>query len=234
MYDALRHWLNGTKEYSTGVAIFNQYSDNSALKKMFSSGYSLYKANRLLVVLKEIYFSLKENKPTPIADIVAKDLPIEKNTLDNENTFVNSALYKEAYGKAIFVYKQCMNKRSGLFALSKTESWLDENSADLVATRSQLAVEVVLLYNEASSLFEIADFVKINNKLPVTENSVNELEFGHIPDYLVQQELSNARKALNKIVKKPVTEARVLLIAKHKKNIQTLEKKWHSLRLKAS
>ena len=236
MFETLRTWLNGTREYYTGVAIFNSFSHNKQLKEIFSSAKSDYKRGRLFDEIKSHYDLLKLNSSNIVESKLSTQEKVifftKKESIDSNisnECIIESEIYKQARAAARKVYKQCMNLRAQLFLLASVEDWQDQNSPDIVAKRSKMAVDVVLLYNEASHLFEISDYVKIHGRLPIETASDDSNIYEHTPDYLIQQELSNARKALSKLKNKPVNDARILLIAKHQKNIKILENKWHSL-----
>lgn len=233
MFETVRTWLNGTKEYFTGVAIFDKISDNKILKEIFSSGKSAYKEQRLFEEIKNHYLILKQDhreEPVtkqPKVRSIATPVKIAQTTKDHSNT----DLYKQAHQGAMKLYKECMNMRAQLFGLATVETWQDQNSPDLIAKRSKMAIDVVVMYNQASQLFEVADYVKLHNRLPVEQVNTAEDPYANVPDFLIKQELSNARKAFNKLKDKPVTDQRLILMAKHQKNISILEQKWHSLSL---
>jgi hypothetical protein len=50
-----------------------------------------------------------------------------------------------------------------------------------------------------------------------------------IPEYQVKQYLDNRRKNYQKLIKRDATPERVLIIQQHEKDIQILERRWHSL-----
>ena len=233
MMQIIRAWLNGGKDYFEGVGIYSSVSKNKSLTNLFSKGFSKYNQDRLAEELKTIYLSMKnEAAQLPPAAAAAKKLEKQKEPLQStviENPKTVNQIYEDARSKAMAVYKECMNKRAVLFNLAKVESWQDINAPHRVLERSKLCIEVIELYNQASRLFDIAEFVKTNNRLPTDVINDKLDPFKDLPDYLVKLELSNARKALQKIRAKPVTEARLLLAQKHIIKIEILERKWASL-----
>ncbi|MBC7509375.1 MAG: hypothetical protein H7320_11615 [Ferruginibacter sp.] len=238
MFETIRTWLNGTREYFTGVAIFNKFSDNTILKEVFSAGKSAYKEERLFDEIKNYYSILKDEQSSDAVSVVDEKetniIPpvlVQKKTIED---YSDTELFKQAHQGAMKLYKQCINIRAQLFGLATVETWQDQNSPDMIAKRAQMAIEVVMLYNEASKLFEVADYVKLHNRLPVEVVPIEEDPYSNVPDFLIKQELSNARKAFNKLKNKPVTDERLVLMAKHEANIKILEKKWHSLSLIAT
>ena len=234
MFETIRTWLNGTREYFTGVAIFSNFSDKKTLKEIFASGKSAYKEERLFTEIKNYYLVLKEDSDQPAEPVQVEKtspLPVPVPVITSAADYSNTDLFKQAHQGAMKLYKECMNLRAQLFALTTVESWQDQNSPDIIVRRSKLAVDVVVMYNKASQLFEVADYVKLHNRLPVDQVPEVEDPYANVPDFLIKQELSNARKAFNKLKKKPVTDQRLVLMAKHQNNILILEKKWHSLSL---
>ena len=95
-------------------------------------------------------------------------------------------------------------------------------------------MNVVEGYKEASELYDKAEYVRINGRLPDQPalEPDDESDYDNIPDHMVKQELDNLRKNYNKMKKRPQTPERVVLLQKHEMNIKKLEDKWHSLKPK--
>jgi len=64
MLNTLRAWLNGSREYFSGVALFSQLSDNAALVALFKKGPTPYTSKRLPEELLEICYQLKSKNET--------------------------------------------------------------------------------------------------------------------------------------------------------------------------
>jgi hypothetical protein len=54
MSKSIKQWLCSGREYQLGVALYNTYGDNEAMKKMFEQGYSEYRQERLVQALAAI------------------------------------------------------------------------------------------------------------------------------------------------------------------------------------
>ncbi|MFC4261930.1 hypothetical protein ACFOWM_03505 [Ferruginibacter yonginensis] len=235
MFEVIRTWLNGTREYFTGVAIFDQVSKNVALKQVFAQGSSVYNRHRLVAELTKIFHELKAQQPkeitVPKIPAISKRIvtPAVNKVDEPKPTFTESDLYKNAHLEATKLYKVYMNKRAELFALCKVEDWQDQNNRELVKQRCKLAIEVVELSVKSAKLFEVADYVKEHNRMPQEYVDIENDPYEALPDHLVKQTLNNARKAYNKLKDKPATEERLHLMQKHQDNIKILEAKWRLL-----
>ncbi|MEP7111200.1 MAG: hypothetical protein ABI760_24605 [Ferruginibacter sp.] len=247
MLDTLRAWLNGTREYNLGASLYFQLGENNDLKAIFNKGFSPYCYKRLQAELLKICISLKSEmnpghineKPKP-AHIIDEETTISKNTVlkdpteTTDNNYpppenANSELYTACKLEADNTYKQAMNHRAVLFSMVPSELYEDPNRPDLVEQRSKLCIRVVNLYNQASDLYDKADFVRINGILPeVAKNTIDEID--NIPDHLVKSKLDNLRKNYNKTKKREQTPERISLLQKHQSDILKLEKRWLSLK----
>jgi hypothetical protein len=245
MLESIRAWLNGTRDYNTGALLFNLVSPDKKLASTFAAGYTLHNNWRLQEEMLRICAELKKNKapaPTPsfapgattkkkiaaqdpAAEILQTALEIQKLVMN-----ANPELYQSCLDKAKSVYKEAMNKKAVLFFMIPAGKFDDPNRPDLVDARRSLSLEVVSLYNEASQLFDDADFVKLHGHLPYQEKEQPAENYDEIPDHLVKQTLDNARKNYNKIKKKPVTPERTVSIQLHEHKIKILEKRWHSFK----
>lgn len=219
MLDQLREWLNGSREYYKGVALYEIVGDNADFLSLAKKGKSDFTHKKLQDALLKICLQLKNEIIEPADKISQHAAPAAPE---------NKPLYEAALKEATLLFKESMNDRATLFALANTEGFEDPNRPDLVAQRSKQAVDLVVKYNRVSELFDRAAYVKKHGRLPVDEADEN--EFDALPDHLVKDALNNARKAYNKLKSKEQTAERVALMQKHKKNIKKLELKWQSLR----
>ena len=231
MFDTIRAWLNGNREYFTGTSIFKKCSKDVRLIALLSSGKNAYNEKRLQQEMLQVYTDLKAQQ---VPDTIIINIPKkpEKYSAKSQKNIPapESEIYTGAKNHASKVYKDCMNKRAQLFAMAKVEDWEEENTLARIAERGKLAIEVVMLYNQASKLYDAADFILENGRTPAEVlTDAEEEPFKHLPDHLIKHTLSNARKALNKLKVKEPTPERLALIAQHTASIQILEKKWHSL-----
>jgi hypothetical protein len=257
MLETLRTWLNGNKEYYTGVAIYATLGDNAALLSLFRQGKNTYNTKRMEEELLSICNTLKSKlntddtkvripitTPTPAAFNKAK---IQHKEEQHTETFyrkkhqhggvtspLNEELYNACKREADLVYKEAMNLRAELFVLGRQNGFEDLNRPDLVQQRSKLAVNVVVLFKKAGKLYDRADYVKKNGRLSnEMEPDDEENEYNDLPDHLVKKTLDNLRKNYNKMVKRQATPDRVALLQKHEKSIKKLAEKWDLLNIKA-
>lgn len=245
MLEILRTWLNGDRIYKSGILIFNIIcKEQSLLKTVLNRGNTADNQLRLEKELLQHFNFLKNcgQKPneTDSSKKGFKKDQSQKNPAKKSDTITktaiqsseipcipNIALWEACKLQANNKYKEAMNKRAVLFSMLPSELYSDPNTPDLVKQRSPLAIEVVELYNEASLLYDRADFVEKHGVLPDQENSAEDKP---IPDHLVKSTLDNLRKNLNKIKVKEQTPERIILLQKHTEKIKYLEERWHSLK----
>lgn len=79
--NSIKEWLNGSRDYSLGVALYEAHGTDEGLKQMFAQGFSQYRQQRLVAALQE----LKEH-PTIV------ELPSEPRTI---TVAVNEAVLPE-------------------------------------------------------------------------------------------------------------------------------------------
>lgn len=248
MLDTLRAWLNGTRDYNTGAELYKILGTDEKLKALFAQGHNLYRNFRLQEELLAICTQLKEQKNIDNNSKVLKSA--KKGTgradqLDEMLTSItdqvakiaktispaNPELYTACKLEADKLYKEAMNKRAVLFSMIPSNKYEDANRQDLVAGRKDLALQVVKLYNRASELYDRADHVKLYGRLP-DQDEPGEDETAQLQDHEVKAALDNARKAYNKLKGKEQTAERIVLMQKHELNIEKLEARWLSLKLK--
>lgn len=228
MFELLRDWLNSRdKNYYKGVLIFSQLSNDAALVQLFQKSKTDYKEKRLLKELNKLYDALKPShlKPLVLQKIETVHTPTPPALP------VNSELYNSCRAEALKVYKQAMNMRARLFALSSVEEFEDPNLPGSVEARSKLAVEVVVQFNRASALFDRADYVKEHGHLPYNETEEN-TNYDALPDHLVKPTLDNLRKNVSKLKRKEPTPERIEKIQQHSLHIEKLLTRWHLLQPK--
>ncbi|MES2457231.1 MAG: hypothetical protein V4594_16875 [Bacteroidota bacterium] len=249
MLDELRAWLNGSRDYYQGILLYDELGDNEDLKALFAKGKTDYCNKRLQVELMSVCNHLKStlhgnasnanaststqegtaqkkkqgNRPQRADQVAAVSAPAPAQAPDN----ANPELFKTCKLEADHVYKEAMNARAVLFAMVPANQFEDPNRQDLVAARKDLALQVVSLSVEASRLYDRADFVRINGKLP--DEPAGE-DLSAIADHLVKNKLDNLRKNLNKIKGRELTSDRLALIQRHQADIITLEARWLSLK----
>lgn len=221
----IHNWLNGDKEYWTGVAIYKAYGKNELLKKMFASVKSDYHAEKLADELQKLC-QPKQVAPSPSA--APKVIEVPKD-------FSNTELFSITKNNTDKRYKEVMNARAVLFAMVDSEQDLTLiNTPDKVAARKPLCFDVVMGYRQVSADYDTVDFVKKNGKLPNEEAKEDDdkLNADDIPDELVFTKLDNARKNYNKMKKREHTPERVQMLQERKAFIDKLTERWQLLKQK--
>ncbi len=254
MLQLLRAWLNGSKDYFTGVALYEKLGSNDALKKLFVKGPTDFNRKRLHEELLSICNDLKtqendRNIPaaagSPGIDTAgrwpdgrlrtdggrktedAHPLPTAPNQPKQP---VNVELYNATRLQANKLYKETMNNRAVLFSMADSNDHTDPNTEAKINERVKLALSVVTSFQQASAMYDKSEYVSAHGRLPDQDENGDENEYDHLPDQLVKQTLDNLRKNVNKMKKREQTPERVALQQKHEANIEKLSKKWHSLK----
>lgn len=260
MLDTLRAWLNGTREYNTGVSLYDLLGTDTKLKALFKQGYTLWNNYRLQEELKAICDTLKKKqakeliakstklknvrnsvpafskefheleKPIKEVDQLLANITDIASTIAKHVSPPNPELYAASKLEADKIYKAAMNKRAVLFSMIPSDKYSQHNTPDLMEARRKLCLEVVSGYNHASELYDQADHVKLFGELPDQDDPGIEEEVANLPDFEVKPALDNARKALNKLKGRDQTAERVVLIQNHQLRIKKLEERWHSLK----
>lgn len=252
MLEFLRAWLNGKKDYNSGVILYNQLGDNAALKKLLLHGPTDYNRARLQKELLQICNELKSKQNDSVIpaaphsaradtasvrpesklpqDSLRRDTYNEVPSEKQQSEPVNHELYDATKLQADKLYKSVMNDRAVLFSLANSIDHTDPNTEVRISGRAKLALSVVTGFQQASALYEKAQYVKEHGRLPCEDNTSEENEYDHLPEHLVKQTLDNLRKNLGKMKKREQTPERIALQQKHESNIEKLSKKWHSLK----
>lgn len=228
----LKIWLNGTRDYFTGAGLFAASHKNKELAQLFLKGPTPFTISRLSTELIKLYNELKLKKqPLPSAPPPATLTKALQNVTTEKIEPANPELYKVAQLEATLQYKDVMNMRAKLFALSVPTVHVDQNHPQYVAARRQLAIDVVEGYNKAASMYGKAEHIKTTGQLPVTETvSETETDYSIIADNLVKNTLDNLRKNVSKIKKKPPTAERIAAMQKYENGIKILKQRWHLLK----
>ena len=225
----VKDWLNGTKEYWTGVFLYKKYGTDKAFLIALNKGKTDFLYQRLQKDLKAIVEAENKKQAAPSATttptIQPKISPLVKKD------YSDTPLYIACKKEADLLYKQVMNDRALLFASFDINGLDDVNAPDKVLQRSKPAIDVIIGYRRLSKLYEKADFVKLNGRLPNdVPDEDDEINVDGIPDHLVKQKLDNARKNFNKMDKREKTPERIDLLEKNSKLIKQLEARWQSLK----
>lgn len=234
MLEQLRAWLNGSREYFTGVVLFSRLSKDARLVSLLKTGPTPFNTARLEAELLSACNHLKQaNEPAAKlsqTDKKPKGVSSTKGEEKKETEPVNPVLYQAAKNKADLLYKEAMNLRAELFAMARVEDWEAVNQPDRVQKRGQLAIDVVEKYIQASELYDQADHVRETGRMPADQEAPPDPNYGNIPDVWVYYTLDNLRKNYNKQVKKDQSPERVARLQQQLQFIKTLEDRWHLLK----
>lgn len=80
MSNSIKDWLNGSKDYALGAALYNVHSSNDAMKRMFAQGASPYRLQRLIEAMKELSKVVDDNPTIAIAQ-APKYEPVNVQTI---------------------------------------------------------------------------------------------------------------------------------------------------------
>lgn len=242
MVERLNNWLNGSKDYFKGVVLYSHGEHDAALLLLFKNGPTPYNKQRLETELRMKLQQhdtnaalIAQGNPIQIRNVVLKETApsytLQKPaliTVDDEP--VNIELYNAAKDAADKEYKRVMNMRAELFALARMNDFTDPNSPDRIAQRRQLSLDVVKGFNALSLLYEKADYIKKNGRIPDYEVVDDDFDPMLIPDNKVKDQLDNTRKNYNKMKKREQTPERIVLQQKHEKTISILSERWALLK----
>jgi hypothetical protein len=240
MLDIVRAWLNGTREFYAGIALYEKLQhDPKILSVLKKNGKTEWGYKKLQEELLRICNELKANI-TPEQRATEKILhsitldtskKITAKTNESPSSCANPYLYAVCKKEADVLYKQIMNNRALLFADIRSEVFFNVNPPDKVAKRATLALGIVKGYQKVSELYDKADYVFRVGSLPVEyQETFIQDKYNSLPDELVKSTLDNLRKNYNKKKKLEPTPERIASLQEHEENIKKLEARWHSLK----
>lgn len=212
MIELLRKWLNGARDYASGVAIYGQLGENAALKNVLLKGRTEYLQQRLESELDAIYDQLNER-------------PVEASSEPLRQKPRNPALEDSAEQKATQLYKSMMNDRAVLFSLARQSLYIDPNQQDMVDQRRQLAIRVCEQNYAVSKAYEELDHIRSYGVLPGAAPNDQD----PVPDGLVKSTIDNIRKNLSKMRRREPTPQRVALIQQHEQKLAMLLNRWQKM-----
>ncbi len=249
MLEVLRLWLNGNREYWSGVVLYAQCNLDERLLNVFKKAKTDFTTERLPKALLEKFNELnidtnvitKNGEPTNTTTqkgCTTKRLGSLATTISTKTIIIATA--KEAVNKVLYeackleadnLYKETMNLRAVLFNKAKPTGFEDINRPDLVQQRNKPSVDVVIMFQKASKLYDKAAYVYDHGRLPNEDLDHDpDTEMEALPDELVKSTLDNLRKNFNKMKKREATPERLAMLQKHEKNIIKLEARWHYLK----
>jgi hypothetical protein len=207
-------WLKGNRGYAIGITLYAKYIGNATVLYQLRKGENDIRKN---IIIQSLTNFITTNKSNLVQDY----LPIAPVKL------VNATLYDQCKKEADNAYKKLMNDRAILFKLATVEDFENPNLPVEVENRKSLALHVVSEYERVSSLYELAQFVKVNGVLPPNLQPV--IVSKEIPDSKVKHELDNARKLLNKWRKREQSTEVVAKVQLLENQVKVLEQRWQTL-----
>ena len=219
--ETLRSWLNGSRDYRTGVVLFQEWCTDLKRLQVLAKYHNKRNAEWLADEIRAEFDRLKESAGSTSKP--AKKTPVRFKEPDQQK---HNPLYEECRQEAIKAYKLVMRKRSKLLELTEAE---DVNNTLLIERRAPLALEIIKEWIRVSSLFERADFVKAHGKLPDGVNLETQEDFAFIADSDIPATLIRLKNNLRKTRSRPVSEQRLKRIAELEDQIKKLQQKWDSL-----
>lgn len=231
MLDKLNAWLNSSKDYDSGVLLYESLQHKADLLVMFKKGVNEFRKHRLHQVLQALAKEMKDNPFSGNISVKATNgTGADQQVFNNPVKVlpVNQELYNAAIDAADKQYKELMNLRAVLFSTIDANSY-DPNTTERVAIRCKPAIAIVRGFQAVSQLYEDAAFVKANG-YPPDQGEPGNNDYENLPDDLVKQKLDNLRKNYSKMNQREVTPARFLLLQKHKANIEKLAARWQKIK----
>lgn len=217
-------WLNGKREYHTGVIILKKYYPDHPLLGILTAKSNNKNVSRLLVAMEDI----ADNKVPAVADVPGSKT--DKIITVPPSDYSHTDLYKSCKNEADLLFKKLMNDRAILF--NQIRSLLphdDPNRPDLVDSRKKSTIDIAYNYIKVSKMYDRSDIVKKTGRLSYDEKEASIIDTSHIPDSLVKQSLDNLRKNINKIKKREQTPERISLLNEHYLTLKSLEERWRLL-----
>lgn len=215
----VRNWLNGSKDYQTGIQLYLKYGDNDLLKRLLTQeGHSEYKFTRLVNALQQMLLTKKDpaKKETPAKAVqlvtpkkeTIKEIPIEKNWSEKKDTVEQSLFLQWKQ-----TYSEMMNLCARVGELSKEAS--EKNDKSKIDEAGRMALKILDLDDQCDRLYSDRDFYKANGRLPDEENPIEISLDSTLWHKKLQNHERYARKFNGRIEKDPTDTAAALLMQKH-------------------
>lgn len=152
---AVRKWLNSSKKvFSIGVALYNTYGDNAALKDALKQGYSEYRLNRITTELSKIAAGTPE--PEPEDTVAENSTPPPVAIEPKQHTKKDDDPYQDEWKP---LYQEMQLHRHRIRDVS------DKNE------RGQLAMRILELEGLCNFWWERRDYYQINGVMMPEEDN---------------------------------------------------------------
>jgi hypothetical protein len=216
----IRQWLNGKRDYKTGVEIFLQHCTDGLLRRLFTQeGFSDYKYKKLVSELEGMV--LKKPKPAEVKAVaVTETAPVKKKEplWSEKRDEVEQSLYlrwKQTYSEMI-------NLQARVGDLSK-EATKNKDKAKMDEA-GRMALRILDLDDECDGIFWQRDFYKKNSRLPEDDAPVEIALDANLWYKKLHNHQRYARKFRKIITKDPTNTTAAALLQKHEWGVSEYKK----------
>lgn len=149
MSELIKKWLNGTRNYTVGTILYNQFGHDEAVKKQLATGKSDYTAKVLLESINKLL------NGDEVKTAIEKQLPVHELMPDDAD-MVLQALKNEWMP----LYTQMNYKRHEL------DKYLEDETDAANTKRGTLAMEILTLEKQCISIWQKRDHYLKHKTLP--------------------------------------------------------------------
>jgi hypothetical protein len=152
--DSIRDWLNGNRDYATGVVLYNLYGDNDAVKQMLAQGATDYRKGKLVEHLQAV---LQTAKPVTIQIAkVPKTVYVKRENTPDARVPEEQDAYRKEW---LPLFMEMNNLRHKLRLMPTDEE------------RCDAAFEVLRLQKECMKIWAKRDYELQYGKQPEVKNT---------------------------------------------------------------
>jgi hypothetical protein len=203
-------WLNSNRNYTTGVNIYHRLGNDKALLQYFvTANGSRIACEKLFNALRTIYYQLKQPKAASaglVKQVVAKAAP---QTIAPQP---DAEIVHAIKHKADKLYKEMMNLRARLFALTTIEPDANENNTNTVLLRQNLVLPLLSLAPEVDENYQSLNYLIEHGNLPDAEPDQEALPTSPVA---LERMRVNLMTNIAKLKKKEATPERLQLLQSH-------------------
>jgi len=209
--DLLR-WLNSPKkEYTEGLNILHRLGNDEALvRKLIKEGEDASNKQLLFDSLRAVFYRLKGIAPQTAPAHTTAPAPTPTPVASPKNPELEKATKLEADK----YYKILANTRAQLFGLCTIERMPNENNAESVSLRENLALQIMDMQSDVDIAYSRYRYVCEHGKLPEQVSDADQSEELPTNPILLERKRVNLIKSINKLKAKEATPERVTLLQK--------------------
>jgi hypothetical protein len=212
-------WLNSNRNYTTGVNIYHRLGTDADLLKYFiNANASKQASEKLFNALRQIYYQLKQHK-APTTGIV-KAVVLQPEHIVPITTPANAELVDAIKHQADKLYKEMMNLRARLFALTTIEPEANENDANTVLLREKLVLPLMNLAPDVQEQYHSLNYLIEHGNLPDAEPDQEALPTSPVA---LERMRVNLMTNIAKLKKKAATPDRIQLLNSHTKKLAAIK-----------